>query len=163
MRLKELTNNQIGYSVNADYHLDIALALCYKSLGQTELAIQIFLEKLSDTSYSSGLFDHLHLGVLYLEKGEYPKAIEQLKIQEGINDLAENRFYTAIAYKALHDEEKYLSNLAASKTYYQKNQKLFDSYVEYVDKIYLADILEEEEYGLHEQIPLSSGYLIRRN
>lgn len=162
LRLKELTNDQIGYSVNADYHLDIALALCYKSLGQTDLAIQIIQEKFSDTTYTSGLYDHLHLGVLYLEKGEFPKAIEQLKVQEGINDLAENRFYIAIAYKALQNEEKFYSNLTTSKAYYQKNQKLFDTYVEYIDKIYIEDILKEEEYGIRGQIPPNSGYVIRR-
>lgn len=155
--LKKLTNNQIGYSVNGDYHLDIALFLCYKSLGEKEKALEIILEKLSDSTYSVGLYDHLHLGVLYLEIGEYEKSIEHLKTQESVNDLSENRFYKSIAYKYLKDKENYLSNLNISKTYYRTNKKMFDPYTEQIDKIYLEDILEEEKNGLQQAFGGNGG------
>ncbi|NOT37973.1 MAG: hypothetical protein HOP11_11395 [Saprospiraceae bacterium] len=148
--LKKLTNNRIGYSINSDYHLDIALSLCYKSIGQPEKAIEIFLEKMSDSTYSPGLFDFIHLGVLYLEIGDYKKAIEYLNIQESTNDLAENRFYKAITYRHLKDKENWELNLNKSKAYYKSNKKMFDPYTEQIDKIYLEDILEEEKSGLQQ-------------
>jgi tetratricopeptide (TPR) repeat protein len=151
--LKNLSNNQIAYSVNGDYDLDIALSLCYKSIGQPEKAIQIIVEKFSDTTYSVGLYDHLHLGALYLEAGEYKKAIELLTLQELKNDLAENRLYIAIAYRLINDKDNYLINLNIAKSYYQAGKKMFDVYIEQIDKIYLADILEEEKKGLHHDWP----------
>lgn len=160
--LKKLTNNEIGYSVNGDYHLDIALALCFKSIGQTERAIQIIKCKLEDSTYSPGLFDHLHLGVMYLEVGEIEKAIEQFQFQEKINDLAENRFYLAVSYRLLNNSEGYKKNLNQSKNLYQKKQRMFDPYTEQVDKIFLVDIENEEKNGLQQHLPASRGFVLRR-
>lgn len=146
---KKLSNNHIGFSVNGDYHLDIALALCYKALGKKTEAIQIMQDKFADSTYTSGLYDHLHLGVLFLETGKYEQALQQFSKQEKINDLAENRFYTALTHKLLLNKDLYRENLNLAKKYYQNKNSLFDPYTEPVDKIYLTDILEEEQTGLN--------------
>jgi tetratricopeptide (TPR) repeat protein len=155
--LKKVTNNKIGYSVNGDYHLDIALALCYKYIGQKDKALSLILEKLSDSTLNVGIYDYLHLGVLYLEIGEFGKAIECLKFQESINDLSENRFYIAMAYRHVKDKENYLLNLNISKSYYQSNRKMFDPYTEQIDKIYLENIIEEERNGLQQAFGDNGG------
>ncbi|MFD2036592.1 tetratricopeptide repeat protein [Belliella marina] len=144
--LKKVTNNEMGYTPNGQYHLDIVLALCYKATGRSEEAIEVIFERFKDDSYEVGIFDYIHLGVLYLEKGEYNKAIEYLKKQEKFNDLAENRFYIAMAYKALQQKGSCLQNLKASKELYQNNLKMHDPYQEPMDKIYLSTI----ERGLSE-------------
>ncbi len=146
--LKRYINNQNENEqllVHDDTHVDTFLALCFHSLGETEKAIKIMRSRLADPSYSSGLFDHLHLGTMYLEQGEYTKAIEQFKRQESINDLAENRFYIAIAYKFMQDQKSYLSNLKTAKRFLQQGKRIHDNYVENIDKIYLTAILEEEK------------------
>lgn len=40
-KLDSLTSFDIGYSINGDYQLNIAKALCYKALGQKTKAIEI--------------------------------------------------------------------------------------------------------------------------
>ncbi|MBK6364004.1 MAG: hypothetical protein IPF52_11110 [Saprospiraceae bacterium] len=37
---------------------------------------------MEDSLFMTGLYDHLHLGVMYLEKGDFQKALEQCKLQE---------------------------------------------------------------------------------
>ncbi|NDV14920.1 hypothetical protein GO009_02690 [Muricauda sp. TY007] len=146
--LKQVIYNQNKVKellIHDDTHVDTFLALCYRSLGETEKAIEIMTSRMATPSYSSGLFDHLHLGCMYLEQEEYIEAIEQFKKQEAINDLAENRFYIAIAYKNVLDQENYLINLKTAKEYLQQGKRVHDYYVENIDKIYWANILEEEK------------------
>lgn len=160
--LKKINKNQIGFSVNGDYHLDIALALCYKSIGKKEEAISILENKLAEPNFSPGLYDHIHLGVLYGEAGRLEEALEAFQTQEKINDLAENRFYTALIYKYSGDEKNYKSNLEKAKLYYKQDKKLFDPYTEPIDKIYMADILDEEKKGFQNQKSKVPGALIQR-
>lgn len=145
--LKKLQNDRIGFSVNGEYHLDIALALCYKMKGERDKAIQIIENKLADSTFLSGLYDHLHLGVLYMEKKEWNKALEQFEKQTHKNDLAENRFYAALVYKQLKDENNFRLNLEKASIYYQKKQRMFDPYTEHIDKIFWEDIQEADQAG----------------
>ncbi|WP_143960280.1 tetratricopeptide repeat protein [Litoribacter populi] len=145
--LKKLTNNDMGISVNGHYHLDIALALCYKAIGKTDLAIDLILEKLGDETYFVGVYDQLHLGVMYLEKGNYAKAIEFLDKQKKINDLSENRYYAALAHKALNQKEAYVENLSLAREYYQNKQRMHDVYTHHMDKVYMSTIENEERNG----------------
>lgn len=143
------------------YHLEVVLSLCYKSIGETKKALTILKGKLADSTHIVGLFDYLHLGVMYLELGDFQKAINQFKQQETINDLAENRFYMAIAYKHIKNKEAYIENLNLSKKMYQIEKKMFDGYVEMIDKIYFSDILSEEKNGLQQYPPSSEGFVLR--
>lgn len=140
--LDSLVDYDIGYSQNGDYHLHVARALCYKAIGQPKKAIKIIEQHLEQLEGFIGIYDYLHLGVLYLEEGNYNKAIENLLIQQKENDLAENRYYIALAYKALGKTGEYLENLTLAKNKYKSGMRMFDPYVEQMDKIYLADIEE---------------------
>jgi tetratricopeptide (TPR) repeat protein len=142
-RLDSLIAYNIGYSSNGDYHLNIAKAICYKALGKKENAIKIIEEQLADQKHSVGIYDYLHLGVLYLESGQFQKAINTLVLQEKINDIAENRFYIALAYKGLGQKEKYYLNVALCKKLYQLGSKMNDPYTNPFDKIYLKQIEKE--------------------
>ena len=142
-RLDSLVDYDIGHSVNGDYHLHIARALCYKAIGAPDKAIEIIEQQLKDSSHFLGIYDYLHLGVLYLETGDYDQAIQALKKQEIQNDLAENRFYIALAYKGKGMTEAFYSNLEISRSKYQNGEGMKDPYAAPKDKIYLEDIEKE--------------------
>jgi tetratricopeptide (TPR) repeat protein len=147
--LDSLVDYDIGFGQNGDYHLEITRALCYKAIGQSEKAISIIENKLNDSTYFASPYDYLHLGVLYLEKGEFDKAIETLKLQEAENDLAENRYYIALAYREKGQLELYRENLEIARELYQARSKIFDLYTEHMDKIYLKEIEEEIEKSIN--------------
>ncbi len=143
--LDSLVDYDIGHCQNGFYHLQIARALCYKCLGQNEKAISIILEQFNDPAHYAGLFDYLHLGVLYLETEQYQKAIDVFKKQEQENDIAENRYYIALAYKEVKNKKDYLENLKLAFKKYNEGIRLLDPYVEQKDKIYLSQIEKELE------------------
>jgi tetratricopeptide (TPR) repeat protein len=82
------------------------------------------------------------LGVLYLEMGKFTLALRALKQQALENDIAENRYYMALVYKALGDEKRYLENIKLAKEKYENGVKMFDPYVEKMDQIFLIDIID---------------------
>lgn len=139
-RLDSLVNYDIGHSQNGDYHLHIARALCYKGIGQPEKAIEIIEEQMADSSHFIGVYDYLHLGVLYLEQNQPEKALENFELQKVQNDIAENTFYTALAYKKQDDLVKTEEYLAKAKEQYLNRKRMFDTYVQQMDKIFLSDI-----------------------
>jgi tetratricopeptide (TPR) repeat protein len=141
--LDSLIDYNIGYSVNGDYHLHIARALCYKAIGQPQKAIEIIEQQLQDSTYHPGVYDYLHLGVLHLEMGNYPAAIEWLKKQQEENDLAENRFYIALVYKKIGSMQDYRAQLDIALQHYQSAARMHDPYTAPMDKVYLEDIKKE--------------------
>jgi tetratricopeptide (TPR) repeat protein len=143
-KLDAMTDFEIGYSVNGDYQLNIAKALCYKAIGQKEKAIEIIEKQLSEKNYSTGLYDYFHLGVLKMETGETEKAISILKKSISTNDyFAEPYYYLALIYKKQKLVKEFKENMEKAKTYYLKGYKRFDPYTQPMDKIYLADIERE--------------------
>ncbi|MCB0546927.1 MAG: tetratricopeptide repeat protein [Phaeodactylibacter sp.] len=145
-RLKALVDYDIGFCQTGDYHLNIALALCYKELGQLDKARSLFEEYLQAEGAYVGLYDFYHLGVLEYETGNYQTAIEHLTRQIRENDyLGETYYFLALAHKALGNEQEYLSHLKTAKVYYETGKFRTDTYTETIDKIYLTDILEELE------------------
>lgn len=145
--LDKLVNHDIGFCQNGHYHLNIAKALCYKMLGQESHAIQIIEAQLTNDISSLGLYDYLHLGVLYLDQGNYSKAIENFKKQHQQNELTENYYYLALAYKQTKDFDAYKSMLAKAKQLYLEARIMQDIYTHHVDKIYLKDIENEIDRG----------------
>lgn len=141
--LDELVPYDIGYSQNGDYHLHVAKALCYKALGEREKAIELIEKHFKTEGHFVGVFDYIHLGVLYMEMGNYEKAIQAFKKQEIENDLAENRYYIAKAYKILGNNKKFLENMNLAKEKYETSVRMMDPYVQQMDKIFLDDIEEE--------------------
>jgi len=143
-KLDSLSGHNIGYSINGDYHLNVAKALCYKAIGQKVKALEIIEKQLSEKDYRPWTYDYLHLGVLKMETGDTEGAIEYLKKSIEYNDyLAEPYYYLAIIYKKKNSIEEYRVNIERAKTYYLKGYKRFDPYTQPLDKVYLADIERE--------------------
>ena len=143
-RLSSLTRFDIGYSINSDYHLNVAKALCYKALGQKEKAIQIMEKQFSEKDYSPMTYDYLHLGVLKMETGDNDGAILYLNKSIAYNDyMAENYYYLGLTYKRQKKMKEYKENMEKAKAYYLKGYKRFDPYTSPLDKIYLSDIERE--------------------
>ena len=142
-KLESLITHDIGYSQNGMYHLNIAKALCYKMIGENKKGVAIIEEQIQVDGDKVGLYDYLHLGVLYLEIGQYKKAESALLSQLKEYDFAENRYYLALASKAMNQNEKYKVNIELAKTLYQRNRTMSDPYTHLIDKIYLSDIIAE--------------------
>ncbi len=143
--LDSLVKYDIGYSQNGTYHLNIAKGLCYKSTGEKEKAIEIIEKQiiLNEKENFVGAYDYLHLGVLYLEIENFNKAIVLFEKQSKENELAENQYYLALAYKHLNKQTEYKSCLEKAKQLYIKKSRMFDSYSNPMDKIYLENIENE--------------------
>lgn len=112
--LERISNGDIGFGQNGDYHLKIAKALCYKGIGDKERGIGIIENQLKKKDHFTGLYDYLHLGILYLETGQPEKAVNTFSSQEKENILAENQFYWALACSLLRDEIGYKNHLQKS-------------------------------------------------
>lgn len=138
--LDKLVNYDIGESVNGDYHLNIAKALCYKALGNKIKAIEIIENQLNNKNHYVGLYDYLHLGVLYLETNQYENAEKVFKKQESEYDFAENQFYLALTYKAIKNSTEYKECLKNAKKLFLDQLKMQDPYTHQMDKIYLEQI-----------------------
>jgi tetratricopeptide (TPR) repeat protein len=144
-KLESLVTYDIGYSQNGTYHLNIAKGLCYKAIGKKVKAIDIIENqiKLNEEENFVGAYDYLHLGVLYLETENFTKAIELFEKQSKENELAENQYYLALAYKSLNKLSEYKSCLEKARELYIKKSRMFDSYSNPMDKIYLKNIENE--------------------
>lgn len=144
-KLDSLVKHDIGYSQNGTYHLNIAKGLCYKAIGEKEKAIEIIEKQiiLNEEENFVGTYDYLHLGVLYLETGNFNRAIELFKKQSNDNELAENQYYLALVYKNLNKQTEYKSCLEKAKELYIRQSRMFDSYSNPMDKIYLKNIENE--------------------
>jgi tetratricopeptide (TPR) repeat protein len=147
-RLDALTEFDIGYSVNGDYHLKIALALCYKAIGQTEKGIAIIEAHKKSKDYVRGPYDELHLGVMKFLTKDFQGAMQAFNTQTAYNDFqAENYYYLALINKELNRPEEVLSNLQKAKSFYLARKHLNDPYTHHADRVFLAqieDLLKKE-------------------
>ena len=143
-KLDSLLTYDIGYSINGDYHLNVAKALCYKALGQKKKAIEIIETQLTQKGYSPMTYDYLHLGVLKMENGDTDGGIEYLEKSIAFNDyLAEPYYYLGLIYRSQNLTKEFKKNMEKAKAYYLKGYKHFDPYTHPMDKVYLADIEKE--------------------
>lgn len=138
--LDALVDYDIGTGINGDYHLQIARALCYKALGESEQAISIIESQLAEESYYIGLYDYLHLGVLYLESNEPDRALEMFELQETQYIWAENAYYQSMAFLEIRDEAKAKIYLDKAHELYISEINMVDVYSRHADRIYLDDI-----------------------
>ncbi len=140
--LKNKVTWDIGTIYNGEYHLEVIRSLSYKGLGDTIKAIRI-LEKHLSNNNEIGLYDYFHLGVMFYEIKEYVKAESAFQKQLTRNaNLADLYFY-------LSKIERKKDNIALCRFYLEKAYDLyinklslrgFDSFMDYPDKIYLAQI-----------------------
>lgn len=138
-----LTNDLEAESANGHYNLRVTRALCYKALGQKDKALSILEETLNDPNHYVGLFDYLQFGVMRMEADQLDSAVEAFLKQQEINDLAENRYYLGLIYRAIGKKVECRSELEMAKKLYLKRTSLFDPYTEHMHKIYLEDIERE--------------------
>lgn len=142
-QLEKLSTGDIGFGQNGDYHLMVAKALCYKGIGKMERAISVLEEQLEKEDHFVGLYDYLHLGVLYLETSQYDKALIAFERQDKENTLADNEFYRALAFKGLNDNVHYKSYLSSAWSLYQNRRHMFDPYTHQMDRVFKNDIIQE--------------------
>ncbi len=143
--LLRISNADIGHSANGNYHLEVVRALCYKALGRKQKAIDIIEAQMRTDDYMIGIYDYIHLGVLYWETGDLEKAKLNFEKQKEYNDLAENHFYMAKVLIAENKLEQAKLELARTKELYKIGYAMSDPYVHPEDKIYASTIKEEEK------------------
>ncbi|SHK47317.1 SPOR domain-containing protein [Thermocrinis minervae] len=95
-----------------------ALGLAYMEVKEYEKAENAFLRALGiDGSYTLA---RMNLGILYLRKGEYLKAInflENAAQDETFEKRHEAFYYLAKVYQAMNKEDEYIKNLQKSANY----------------------------------------------
>jgi len=138
--LDAMVDHNLGYTNGGMYHLNVWKGICYKNLGEYETAVELISEHIRSYPDDVGLYDHLHLGVCYQELGMHQQALECFAIQKDIDDLAENRYYSALSYKALGEHKKYRESLAIAQDRMTNNKKLLHSYRVLDDQIFQYDI-----------------------
>ncbi len=146
--LKRIMIYDVGYCQNGNYHLEVALGLCYKELGELERAKTIIHTHLKTYKSSPGLYDYYHIGVIEYELGNYEQAIELLEKQLDYYELAEVYFYLALANKQVNRMDEYFIALDKSEQLYLNSISMYDNYTEPIDKIYLSDIQKEKAQNL---------------
>ncbi len=133
-------SGDIPSSHNGTYHLLVVKALCYKNLNQPDSAIAILEELLTSEAYNAGMFDYLHLGVLYLETGKLEQALKCFDQQRIENNLAENEYYQALTLSKMQKPEDAKSHLSKAKELLKPGTQMHDPYHEMIDQIYWVDI-----------------------
>lgn len=141
--LDALVDYDIGYGQTGDYHLNITKGLCYKMLGDSDKALKIIRNQIEKDTSAAGFYDYLHLGVLYLETGQFEKALKAFQKQDKKYVLAETEYYRAMVLKKQKQTEACRLSLIKAKERYGKHQYMFEIYTHFVDKVYLGDIENE--------------------
>lgn len=135
--------DEVGYSANGDYHLNIAKGICYSALGQKEKAIRIFNDQLNRKDYFPGLYDYYQLGVTYYELEDYDKALSAFEKQSEINNFANNAYYKCKVYKTVGNHAEYLKQKEIALQLAAENRKMFDEYTHHYNSVYLETIRNE--------------------
>lgn len=142
--LQNIMQGDIGFCQNGNYHLEIALGLCYKELGQFSRAKTIFENYFESSYYSEALYDFYHLGVIEYNLDNLVAAKENLLKQNEMNEVSESHFYLALIAKKEENTSAHSRHLDKAEQLYKRGASLIDNYSEPIDKIYLSDILGEK-------------------
>ncbi|MGL6127023.1 tetratricopeptide repeat protein [Chryseobacterium artocarpi] len=130
----------LGRSLNGDYHLDVVKAMSYSALGQKEKAVGIIERLLATNGYVKGMFDHYQLGVTYFEQGKYDKALENFEKQSKEYDFAENIYFKSKVSKIRNKDYLDLKMLALQT--YDDGKIMKDVYTHHFNKVYRKQIEE---------------------
>lgn len=140
--LEKIYSGDIGTSSNGTYHLKVVKSLCYKKTGNLPKAIQILEAHINEENYSSGPYDLLHLGVMYLEAGDYGMAEKYLELQNVKYKYAETYYYLALLYKKIGVKYKFTLYKKEAQLLYADNHRMNDTYNHLIDQIYHQQILK---------------------
>lgn len=133
--LEKISKSNNHYTSNGTYHLSVVKALCYKQTGDIHAGIQIIENLVKHGGYAVGLYDYLHLGVMYYQVEDYEKAIDALNKQQTRNNLAEVSYYLALCHKRLGNTAAYLQAKQSAIDMYKMNVKMFDDYHYMIDQV----------------------------
>jgi len=133
----------IGETGDGLYHLNIMKGLCLKGQGAHYKAIECMELQLQKEDHYLGMYDYLHLGVLYLETGQIHKAITNFKKQLSEYDMSEVHYYMALALKQIQKDSKESEmHLNMALSLYRAHEKMHNSYRQLIDEIYEQDIID---------------------
>lgn len=132
----------IGVGQSGDYDLRVVLALSYKLTNRKEKAIELIETAMADKDYYVGLYDYLHLGILYYENNQLEKAVESFGNQIEENELAEVYFYLGKTQLSLEKNLEARKNLEKALEMYKSGRKMHSNYYQFIDQIYEQDILD---------------------
>ncbi|MGC5744856.1 tetratricopeptide repeat protein [Chryseobacterium sp. NFX27] len=138
--LKKYYPDDLGRSLNGDYHLEVVKAMSYSALGQKEKAAGIIEKVLVSKGYFKGMYDHYQLGVTYFELGRYEKALENFEKQSKENNFAENIYFKSKVSKIRNKDYLDLKKLALMT--YDEGKTMKDVYTHHFNKIYRKQIEE---------------------
>ncbi|WP_080777230.1 tetratricopeptide repeat protein [Chryseobacterium phocaeense] len=138
--LKKYYPEDLGRSLNGDYHLDVVRAMSYSALGQKVKAAGIIENLLASRNYFKGMYDHYQLGVTYFELGRYDKAWEHFEQQSKENDFAENIYFKSKVSKIRNKDYLDLKKLALQT--YDEGKTMKDVYTHHFNKVYRKQIAE---------------------
>jgi tetratricopeptide (TPR) repeat protein len=138
--LTSISNFDIGATGDGLYHLNFMKALCYKGMGNNNKAIELMELSIANDNYI-GVYDYLHLGVLYIETGEVEKGLSILKKQIEYNDISEAYYYSAIALKNKGEHTESIKMLEIALKKYENGNSMHDPYIQLPDKIFKSDII----------------------
>ncbi|PIF43994.1 tetratricopeptide repeat protein [Chryseobacterium sp. 52] len=136
--LKKYYPEDLGRSLNGDYHLDVVKAMSYSALGQKEKAVGIIERLLVSRGYFKGMYDHYQLGVTYFELGRYDKASENFEKQSKEYDFAENIYFKSKVSKIRNKDYLDLKKLALAT--YDEGKTMKDVYTHHFNKVYRKQI-----------------------
>ncbi|MEM7103377.1 MAG: tetratricopeptide repeat protein [Bacteroidota bacterium] len=141
-QLRSMINYDLGFCQTGDYHLEIVLALCYKAIGKTDKAMQIYQSRLdAGNEMHTGLYDYYHYGVLQYELDEYDAAFKSFERQVEENDyMGETYYFMGLIQKEKGDMKNATRTLMKAREYYRSGKFRSDTYTETLDKIYLSEI-----------------------
>lgn len=143
--LDAIVDYDIGPAQTGDYHLHVTRALCYKEIDQPAKAIEIIEAEISKDGYYQGLYDYLHLGVLYFEIGDLEEALSAFQIQSEHQELSETDYYRAMTFKAMDRLDEARASMFLAQEKYLAQTRMHEGYTHHMDKIFLADIERELE------------------
>ncbi len=136
--LEKIYPNNLGYSQNGDYHLNIAKGICLSATGKKQEAINVFEQQINQKDYHVGLYDYYQLGVTYFELGNYDKALENFEKQSKIYDFADNIYFKAKVSKIRNKD--YLDLKRLSLKTYDEGKRMKDPYTHHYNKVYRKQI-----------------------
>lgn len=139
-QLDSIVDHNLGYTNGGMYHLNVWKGLCYKNLGDHEMAAKLISDHIKNFPDDIGFYDYLHLGVCYQKLGMHDKALGCFDLQKDINDIAENRYYATISFKALGQLDNYHKSLQTTKNYMNGAQKMMHPYRVLDDQIFQYDL-----------------------
>lgn len=131
---------------NGTYSLHMVKALSYRALGQRNEAISTAENYLRTYPNNIGMYDRLHLGIMYFEAGRVPEAKKQLETQLKESAIAEAAYALAKIAKAEKNDDLAKKYIQQARELFNAGQQLFDPYHYLDDQLFEAELVEAERW-----------------